>query len=50
MVTNGLPRPLVNENVFFASGRFLARADLYVKDYGELHVTRVNAEDLRHET
>ena len=79
VVTNGLPRPLVNENVFSASGRFLARADLYFKDYGELleyegdqhrtdqlqwrrdltrtadleseglHVTRVNAEDLRHE-
>jgi hypothetical protein len=36
VVTNGLPRPLVNENVFSAFGRFLARADLYFKDYGEL--------------
>ena len=79
VVTNGLPQPLVNENIFAASGRFLGRGDLYFKDYGELleyegdhhrtdqrqwrrdltrtadmeseglHVTRVNAEDLRHE-
>ena len=80
VVTNGLPRPLVNENVFSASGRFLGRPDLHFKDYGELleyegdhhrtdqrqwrrdltrtadlesegmHVTRVNADDLRHES
>lgn len=79
VVTNGLPKPLVNENIFAASGRLLGRGDLYFKDHGELleyegdhhrtdqrqwrrdltrtadmeseglHVTRVNAEDLRHE-
>ena len=80
VVTNGLPRPLVNENIFAASGRFLCRADLYFKQFGELleyegdqhrtdqrqwrrdltrtadieseglHVTRVNADDLRQES
>ncbi|TFC28474.1 hypothetical protein E3O25_07935 [Cryobacterium sp. TMT1-3] len=80
VVTNGLPHPLVNENIFAASGRFLCRADLLFKQYGELleyegdqhrtdqrqwrrdltrtadveseglHVTRVNADDLRQES